>query len=315
MNITVAICTWDRCELLRQTLEQMRNLEVPQGVEWELLIVNNNSTDSTNQVIASFSDRLPIRRLFEPKQGHSNARNCALHQARGEYILWTDDDVLVDRKWVAEYWKALNKYPDAAFFGGVIEPYFAVEPPSWIRRHIDRLAGAFAIRDLGRDILPFQDDEVPYGANMAFKTEILKKFTFNPRLGRIGSGMLGDDELEVITRLRQSGLYGVWVGTARVKHHIEVQRLTKKYLWEFYRGVSRTQCRRSEPSTTAARYMWNAPRWAIRKYCECLLKTFVFAPFKGKRWLSAFMAAAYYRAVIDEARERRLQPIDLTRTV
>jgi GT2 family glycosyltransferase len=248
-----------------------------------------------------------MRRLFEPQQGHSNARNCALAEARGEYILWTDDDVLVDSKWVAEYLRAINKYPDAAFFGGVIEPYFAVEPPSWIRRHIDRLAGAFAIRDLGRDIRPFQDNEVPYGANMAFKTEILKKFTFNPQLGRIGNGMLGDDELEVIKRLRQSGHYGVWVGTARVRHYIEVQRLTEKYLWEFYRGVNRTQCRRNEPSTTVSPYMWNAPRWAIRKYFECLLKTLVFAPFKGKRWLSAFKEAAYYRALIDDARERRLQ--------
>jgi glucosyl-dolichyl phosphate glucuronosyltransferase len=305
--ITVAICTWNRCLLLRQALEQMTKLVIPSEIQWELLVVNNNSTDATDEVIVSFSDRLPIRGLFEPKQGLSNARNHALSEAQGSHILWVDDDVFVDCDWMAEYMKAVAKWPDTAFFGGVIEPLFEIEPPPWIRCHLDekRLEGVYAMRNLGGDIRPFRPDEVPYGANMAFRTEILREFAFNPRLGRAGNGMLSGDELELIDRLRHSGYHGVWVGTARVRHYIPAERLTKKYLWDFYRGLSRTHCHRSGQSPGP--YLWNAPRWAIRKYLECLLKTFVSGPFKGRRWLNAFLEAAYWRGVIDESRQGRLE--------
>ena len=93
MHITIAICTWNRCKLLGQTLEQMTRLEIPPHVQWELLIVNNNSTDATSAMVASFSRRLPIRERFEPRPGLSHARNRALTESQGDYILWTDDDV------------------------------------------------------------------------------------------------------------------------------------------------------------------------------------------------------------------------------
>jgi glycosyltransferase involved in cell wall biosynthesis len=95
MVITVAICTWNRAALLDQTLAEMRNLRVPKGVDWELLVVNNNCIDDTDEVIAKHADKLPLRGLVEPKPGHSNARNRAMREARGEDVVWTDDDVRV----------------------------------------------------------------------------------------------------------------------------------------------------------------------------------------------------------------------------
>src|SRR5213593_3681732 len=118
MDLTVAICTWNRWRLLHQALEQMTKLVIPHDVEWELLVVNNNCTDATDRVIEEFASRLPLRRLFEPKPGLSNARNAAVREARGEYILWTDDDTQVDEHWVATYVRAFQQWPNAAFFGG-----------------------------------------------------------------------------------------------------------------------------------------------------------------------------------------------------
>lgn len=89
MRITVAVCTWNRARLRDQTLAAMRQLQVPAGVEWELLVVNNNCTDATDDVIERHSTHLPIRRLFEVKQGHSHARNRAVAEATGELIVWT----------------------------------------------------------------------------------------------------------------------------------------------------------------------------------------------------------------------------------
>ena len=172
MRLTVALCTWNRCELLRQALEGMTRLDIPLGVDWELLVINNNCTDATDQVIEKYAPKLPIRRLFEPKPGLSNARNAAVREAQGEYILWTDDDVLVDKGWVTAYVKAFQRWPKAAFFGGPVRPWFATPPPGWLRRVWSRVADMYSIRDLGTHPLLFDcHRHVPYGANFVVRTE------------------------------------------------------------------------------------------------------------------------------------------------
>src|SRR5262249_22427954 len=149
MHVTVAICTWNRANLLDQTLARMRELAIPTGTRWELLLVNNNCTDATDEVIAKHADALPLRRLLETKQGLSHARNCALEHLRGELLIWTDDDVLVDPGWLAAYVDAANATPGAGYFGGPVEPWFEAEPPSDIKRHLAAIRGAFALVDYG----------------------------------------------------------------------------------------------------------------------------------------------------------------------
>src|SRR5688500_7453586 len=100
LTVTVAICTWNRAPLLRLTLERLTALRIPNGITWELLVVNNCCTDETDQVVQEYSDRLPVRILHEPTPGQSYARNLVLRQSQGELILWTDDDVLVDERWL-----------------------------------------------------------------------------------------------------------------------------------------------------------------------------------------------------------------------
>ena len=102
-RITVAVCTWNRARLLDRTLARLRELCIPDGIDWELLVVNNNSTDETEKVLDRHAGHLPLRRLVESKPGKANAANRAAAEARGELILWTDDDVLVDRGWLAAY--------------------------------------------------------------------------------------------------------------------------------------------------------------------------------------------------------------------
>src|SRR5690606_2409380 len=101
--LTVAICTWNRSFLLARTLEQLGALIVPPGLRWELLVVDNASSDDTSQVLQGYLGRLPLRVVREERPGLSNARNAAIRAARGEYIIWTDDDVLVAPGWLAAY--------------------------------------------------------------------------------------------------------------------------------------------------------------------------------------------------------------------
>ena len=128
VHITVVICTWNRCELLRQTLEQMTRLVIPPRVRWSVVVVDNNSTDDTATVIESFGGCLPIRRVFEPTPGQSHARNAGLREAEGDFILWTDDDVLLNSDWLVAFFEATERHPEGAVFGGPCEPWFPVKP-------------------------------------------------------------------------------------------------------------------------------------------------------------------------------------------
>ena len=164
MFFSVAICTWNRSKLLDQTLAEMEKVRIPQGVDWELLIVNNNCTDDTDAVIAKHSGQLPIRRLFEPKPGHSNARNCALTATKGELLVWTDDDVLPLPSWLEEYVRAAQEMPEVGFFAGPIEPWYEITPPTWIQRHIQRLSGPYPVVDHGSERRSLLPGEGYYGA-------------------------------------------------------------------------------------------------------------------------------------------------------
>ena len=303
-RVSVVICTWNRCELLRRTLEGMTRLKIPAGIQWELLVVNNNCSDSTDEVIEAFVRHIPIRRLFEEKQGLANARNRAIRAVTGNLIIWTDDDVLVDPEWIVEYLSAVQDHPEAMFFGGTVDPWFDVEPPGWIRRHFRELRGAYATRQFGRDVRPLQPGEQPFGANMALRKEAFSTATFDSELGRAGNNMLSGEETDLFARLRKAHDHpGVWVGTAVVKHFVPKERLTSKYLRSFWCGLGRTQVRRDGLPTGS--YLWRAPRWAWRKYWESVLATWLFGPFKGSRWIHAFRDAAYHRGVILESRIAR----------
>src|SRR5690349_14907686 len=96
MLITVAICTFNRAESLRLTLDSLLRMQVPADLTLEIVVVNNNSTDHTDDVIGEYVGRLPVRRELEPRAGKSNALNRAMDVAQGDYIVWLDDDVLAD---------------------------------------------------------------------------------------------------------------------------------------------------------------------------------------------------------------------------
>ncbi len=303
MQLSIAICTWNRCELLHQTLMQMRQLLIPPGVDWEILIVNNNCTDNTDQVISGHANHLPIVRLLEKKQGLSNARNCAMEAARGSLLLWTDDDVIVDEGWVDAYFNAAQAWPDATFFGGTIDPWFEIDPPQWLQRNINRVAGAYALRQFGNTIRLLAKYEYPFGANFAFRMKDVDGLRFDSRLGRHGDEMIGAEETGFIDQLRNAGRNGVWVGTARVRHFIPRGRISKRYLWDYYKGSGRTHIRQT--GLPICPYVGDAPRWAVRRYASRRLLAWYATPLKSPRWLAAFREAALLSGIIEECRSKR----------
>jgi glucosyl-dolichyl phosphate glucuronosyltransferase len=103
MNVTVVICTYNRCKSLAKTLKSVAVSELPESVEWEVLVVDNNSKDQTRAVVEEFCQRYPkrFRYLFEPQQGKSQALSASIRAAHGEILAFTDDDVIVEPAWLS----------------------------------------------------------------------------------------------------------------------------------------------------------------------------------------------------------------------
>jgi len=235
-TISVVICTWNRSRLLRLTLEHMTRLKVPPGASWELLVVNNNCSDDTDGVLTDFYDRLPLARLFEPTPGKSHAGNLAVREAKGEYIIWTDDDVLVDPDWLNAYLDAFMEWPQATIFAGAIDPWFEKTPPPWLTQVFPKVANAYAALDHGPFGFDLTRDTYPYGANMALKRSAHLREPYDTRLGpRPNSGIRGE-EMVMARRLFDAGATGRWVPEARVRHFIPPNRQTLSYLREYFFG-------------------------------------------------------------------------------
>ena len=301
MHITVAICTWNRAALLDQTLTRLRELHIPPGLSWELLVVENNCTDATPDVLARHAKQLPLRSLHEPRQGHSHARNRAVAEARGQLLLWTDDDVLVDPSWLAEYAKAAERFPAAQFFGGPVRPWFERTPPQWIARSLAKLGHCWALIDYGPEVRSFRDGEYGYGANLGFRTDALRRFPFDPAYGRVGKQLSSGDETRVLDLIRAIGGTGVWVGTASVDHFLPANRMNAAYVseityWAGYHGFAPFAADRSGR-------LFGAPRWLWRKYLGAATKAQLLAPLRSDAWVDALLTAAKCRGLIQRFRE------------
>lgn len=237
--ISVAICTYNRAPSLARVLHSLVGLSRNgEDLNWELIVVDNNSTDDTRAVVDGFSAALPVRYVFEPEQGLSAARNRALREFRGDVLLFTDDDVVVDAQWLAAYAAAVMAYPQAGYFGGRVVPFYPDGRPSWLRDESEQLAlidGLLVRFHLGEAVRPFQaDDPTPFGASFALRRTLIERVgEFRRDLGVTGNIPGRGEEADYLERAIAAGASGVYVGTAIVNHATDLRRLTLPYLYRY----------------------------------------------------------------------------------
>jgi glucosyl-dolichyl phosphate glucuronosyltransferase len=232
---TVTICTRNRAASLARTLASIAEAAAAVSEEWELLVVDNGSADDTADVVDGFGGSLPIRRVHHPVPGLSNARNAGMAAALGRFIIWTDDDLTVDRAWLASYLAAFRAWPDCAIFGGRAIPRYAEPVPAWFLACEDDLASLLAIRDAPEwdEITP---ERVPYGLNYAVRTDVQRAHPYDPKLGVAPGRRLGGEETEMIRAALRAGARGRWVWGATVHHLIPPERQTASYIFRYYRA-------------------------------------------------------------------------------
>lgn len=237
---TVALCTWNRCASLRATLARLAELETADDLLWELVVVDNASTDGTSAVLAEAPSRLPLRTEREPRLGITHARNRAMSAARGRWILWLDDDVLVDPGWLLAYRRAVERWSEAAFFGGPIQPRFEGELPEWLSANVLRLAGVYAIRDFGPAPIELDRSQVPWGPNMAVRADVARQFPYDLRFGIVGHDRIAGTETQHLREIIDRGYRGWWVPEAKVQHVIGADRLTLSHVRRYFEGLGRS---------------------------------------------------------------------------
>jgi hypothetical protein len=208
-------------------------------------------------------------------------------------ILWTDDDVLPDREWLAQMAAAASTNPDCSFFGGPVEPWFSQQPPQWLTENWPLIASAYATRDLGPHEFDFTPDCLPFGANLAIRADIQRQFPYHTSLGRVGASEVRGEELQLLTEMLSAGHRGRWMPKARVQHYIPPDRLQLEYLIRFFHGIGQTMCRRdalrgrSITVSDARRKRRKAVRGRV---VSALRRTLPFWP--SSSWLEKRLAAA-----------------------
>lgn len=245
LDISAVICTRNRAVPLSVQLESMTRLQIPPGTRWELLIVDNGSSDNTHDVVVDYACRLPVRCVREETAGLSNARNRGVAEARGRYICWTDDDVAIDENWLAAYAAAFKAHPEAALFGGAIIPRLEGPTPGWFARLQDRwpISDIVAARDFGPEEMPldFETNRVPWGANFAVRTADQRRFLYDPKLGVSPDQRRSGEETQMMFELLDSGANGWWVPASKVFHLYPVRRQSVAYFRDHFFAIGETK--------------------------------------------------------------------------
>jgi glucosyl-dolichyl phosphate glucuronosyltransferase len=241
MMINVIICTYNRGEMLRTALESVAASAVPPSVEWDVLVVDNNSTDKTRDVVDEFCLRYPgrFRYLLETQQGLSHARNAGIRESRGDVLVFTDDDITVDGGWLWALSSPLLE-GECAGTGGRVTPVWKCPPPRWFP--IEHPWASIVQFDLGSDAGPLF--KAPLGANMAFRKGVFEKHGgFRTDLGRCADSLLSNEDVEFGRRLLSAGERLRYEPSAVVRHPVAEDRLRKQYILDWWFGKARSDVR------------------------------------------------------------------------
>lgn len=261
MFLTVSIQTYNNAAMLNKTLKSLTRLNSLSGGDYEILIVDNNCTDSTARVINSWKSSFGrlLRTCTEKQQGLSHARNKALVEARGSIVCFIDDDVIVDPNWLRAVADTFKVY-DAAVVGGRSYLIYPHSRPAWLSDEKEVLLSRL---DHGPDVLVDTDREL-YGLNFSVDKDIaLTAGGFDDRFGRTGNSLGCGEEYDLLKRIRAMGAMAVYQPTAVVGHIVRPERLHRSWFYKrIYHGAASVerQCIAEGRASQLPRLLWRTVR-------------------------------------------------------
>jgi glucosyl-dolichyl phosphate glucuronosyltransferase len=278
ISVSVIICSYNRCQSLAKTLESVAASTFSRPLEWEVLVVDNNSTDKTRDLAQDFCRRYPnnFRYIFEAQQGKSHALNTGIREARGEVLAFTDDDVTVEPTWLENLTANLLGH-EWVGAGGRVFAEQGVVFPSWLAlKGRYTMAGLLVLLDRGS--VAGELNEAPFGANMAFRKTMFEKYGgFRTDLGP--PPKLRGEDTEFCLRLMKTGERLRYEPSAIVYHAVPANRLTKKYFLSWWFGHGRCMMRLREK---------RPPVWGLPSEFFSIGKRIIRSmPYGVRQWMRA----------------------------
>ncbi|MBV9760466.1 MAG: glycosyltransferase family 2 protein [Acidobacteriaceae bacterium] len=281
MDVSVVLSTYNRCEVLARALERLASQEAA-GIEYEVIVVDNNSSDNTRQVAEGFAARDGrFRYLFEGRQGLSHARNAGIGAAQAEAIAFTDDDVEAAGDWILQIHKALLRYPEAEFVGGRVLAAGDTSFPAWAHAKM----GPFALQDLGDKpvMVNRSHRRCLIGACLAIRARSFSKAgLFSTATQRVEDGVGSTEDADWEAQVWNRGGHGMYVPDIVVHSPLSKERLIKAYHRRWHLGHGKFNARGRRPELETARRWLDVPAFMYRQAVESAIH-FAMLAARGRR--------------------------------
>ncbi len=247
LDFSVAIPTYNGAERLAAVLESLRWQLNTHGLSWEVIVIDNNSTDDTAALVKKYqrqwSPQVPLRYGFEPRQGAAYARQRAVKMAASPLVGFLDDDTLPNMTWIVSAYRFAQKYPRAGVIASRIRGSFESTPP----KNFERIAALLALTERGSQPLMYvpQQKVIPPSAGIvvrrrAWIDNVPEELVLT---GRTSTSMLTGEDTESILHIQQAG-WEVWYNPQmRLQHQIPSSRLTRQYLRKLCCGIGLSRYR------------------------------------------------------------------------
>ena len=247
LRLSLIVATYNRSASLIRALESVAQQNAPAS-EWECVVINNNSTDDTQERFAEFAAAHPdlnMRMVTELRQGLSFARNRGIRESEAEYIAIIDDDERISPDFITSYISLFDSTPDAVAAGGPIVAEYPSGRPRWMSHFTERpVANTMYFGDKVRE---FPEGRIPGGGNMALRRSAVRRYgVFDTSLGYVGESLVGGEESDLFERLRIAEAKYYYVPTAVMYHIIPPEKLTQKYLSRLSYNIGVSQLRRAK---------------------------------------------------------------------
>lgn len=228
--ISIIVCTYNRDKYSYNVLKSIADNEFPH-TEYEIVLVNNNSTDNTESECKRFQQDYPtinFHYFVETNQGLSYARNCGIQNAQGDILVYVDDDATVNKEYIKTYVSFFLNNPDVDAAGGPIIPVYETVEPKWMSYYTRQLITGKLL--LGNKPQEFPHKAFPGGGNAAYRKTVFDKVGFfNVQLGRKGKSLIGAEEKDIFDKMTQQGMRFYYLPNAILYHIIPDNKLTKEY--------------------------------------------------------------------------------------
>lgn len=282
--LTVVICTYNRAKYIRPLLESIAANDLSKE-EYEILLVDNNCTDNTREICESFAIVHPdvnFRYVVEQEQGLSAARNRGVIEAKGEIIVYVDDDALVDKWYMRTYAEWFATHPETMACGGPIEPLYETEEPRWMTPYTRALLTAWMY--YGDKVREYPRGRYPGGGNAAYRKVVFEKVgLFNTALGRKGGNLMGSEEKDIFDKMEARKMQVLYLPTPILHHIIPQTKLEKDYFDRLTLQIGKSEKQRTLAISRGkyiCRFLCECIKWCGTIVLLCIYTT-RFHPYKG----------------------------------